>query len=340
MLQCVPAPFPDELGRGYAQRIWARSGGYLDGPNRLLTKLAEVTGLSALHLLRQHSHYGYLRMVSVAHAGLDMSCHSDRWSNSTTLLMRSPGDKARFCPSCVSEDVGFHGIAYWRRAHQLPGLSACTKHGTVLFEVAGHWLLHKSPGQCAEAVPALQDAVVDVCARNQFVQRFVALSDMALQLTTPIAAAAIANVLSARKRALDGGGRGSLATMVREAVPESWLAKHFPALIGRDNSDRVASIDDVLRSRHVAHATKSYLLAMAALWQSPEDAMRACMAGAQEKAGGFDMAGGERAVMAVMNGMSIKAACKAEGVYLRDFEQALRRTRGVAMPISASESSP
>lgn len=340
MLQCVPAPFPDEIARGYAQRIWARSGGSLTASNRLLPMLAEVTGLSELQLLRQHSHLGYMRMVSVAHAGLDMSCHADRWSNPVILHMRPPIDRARFCPSCVSEDIGFHGVAYWRRAHQLPGLSVCTKHAAILLEVSNDWLMRSSPGQCPRAIPALKDSDVDDCVGNRLIERFVALSDMALQLTTPIAAAVVADVLSERKRSIDGARRGGLATMVRDVVPESWLVKHFPALLGRDKDDRAASIDDVLRSRHVAHATKSYLLAMATLWDNPEDAMRTCMAGAQVNADGFDLAGGSRAVTAVLNGMSIRAACRIEGIHLRDFEHALRSTSNIAIPTTAPSSYP
>lgn len=325
MLQCVPAPFPDEVGRGYAQRVWARSGESLTGASGLLSKLAEVTGLSELHLLRQHSHQGYMRMVSVAHAGIDMSGHADRWSNRVITLMKLPSGKARFCPSCVSEDIGFHGIDYWRRAHQLPGVSVCTKHAVVLLEVSIEQLLRRSPSQCRGAVPVLAGSEVDAYVQNQLIQRFVTLSDMALQLTTPMAAAVIANVLTQRKNSIAGPRRQTLAAIVRDLVPDSWLSKHFPAFIGKDESDRVASIDDILRSRHVAHATKSYLLAMAALWQNPDDAMRECLVGAQEGAEGINLAGGERALAAVMQGKSIKAACKTEGVHLRDFEHALRR---------------
>jgi len=117
--------------------------------------------------------------------------------------------------------------------------------------------------------------------------------------------------------------------LVRSRSVLSWLAKHFPALVGRDLDDRAASVDDVLRSRHVAHATKSYLLAMAMLWDNPEDAMRACLAGAKVGGDGVDLARGERAVAAVMNGLSIKAACRAERIHLRDFEHALRRVAGM-----------
>ena len=70
---------------------------------------------------------------------------------------------------------------------------------------------------------------------------------------------------------------------------------------------------------------------MATLWGKPEDAMRACLADGQKNAEGFDLAGGERAIAAVMGGMGIKSACRAEGTHLRDFEYALRRTRTLAI---------
>lgn len=150
--------------------------------------------------------------------------------------------------------------------------------------------------------------------QNRLIRRFVTLSDMALQFTTPIAAAAIADVLSNRKYAIFGSMRGGLSTMVRDIAPASWLAKHFPALVGRDKDDRAASVDDVLRKCHVAHASKFYLLAMATLWGNPEDAMRACLAGEKDCGDGLDLAGGERSGTAVMNGMSIKAACRVERI--------------------------
>lgn len=118
-----------------------------------------------------------------------------------------------------------------------------------------------------------------------------------------------------------------ISSMVRDAAPAGWLTRHFPAMQAKADGDRVASIDDVLRSRHVSYATKSYLLLMALLWDSPEDAMRACQVGGQQSGRELDVAGGERAIAAVMAGMSIKAACKANGIYLIDFEHALRCTR-------------
>lgn len=32
------------------------------------------------------------------------------------------------CPLCVSQDLRHHGVAYWHRTHQIPGVTACSMH--------------------------------------------------------------------------------------------------------------------------------------------------------------------------------------------------------------------
>ncbi|MBB3360908.1 hypothetical protein FHT39_000330 [Mitsuaria sp. BK045] len=34
----------------------------------------------------------------------------------------------RYCPACVHEDLVMHGESYWRRVHQLPGVTMCIEH--------------------------------------------------------------------------------------------------------------------------------------------------------------------------------------------------------------------
>lgn len=40
--------------------------------------------------------------------------------------------ESRLCTECLREDVVDHGIGYWHRAHQIPGVATCWKHGTHL----------------------------------------------------------------------------------------------------------------------------------------------------------------------------------------------------------------
>lgn len=38
----------------------------------------------------------------------------------------------RFCYECVTQDKEEHGVCYWHRVHQVPGVKVCPKHGTLL----------------------------------------------------------------------------------------------------------------------------------------------------------------------------------------------------------------
>lgn len=38
----------------------------------------------------------------------------------------------RFCKKCVENDLETHGVTYWRRVHQLPGVSICSDHCSLL----------------------------------------------------------------------------------------------------------------------------------------------------------------------------------------------------------------
>ena len=41
----------------------------------------------------------------------------------------------RYCPQCCAEDEKSYGSAYWHRAHSLPGVLLCHRHGNVLAEI-------------------------------------------------------------------------------------------------------------------------------------------------------------------------------------------------------------
>lgn len=64
------------------------------------------------------------------------SASTDRWLHG--VMSRVPrrvvgkhGD-SYICTSCLHEDERQHGIAYWHREHQAPGVAVCWKHGTSL----------------------------------------------------------------------------------------------------------------------------------------------------------------------------------------------------------------
>lgn len=46
----------------------------------------------------------------------------------------------RYCRQCSIQDELQHGVAYWHRVHQLPGVWLCVTHATPLIEVRTSWL--------------------------------------------------------------------------------------------------------------------------------------------------------------------------------------------------------
>lgn len=43
----------------------------------------------------------------------------------------------RYCPACTSADIASHGVPYWHRAHQLPGVMWCYLHAVKLVNHVG-----------------------------------------------------------------------------------------------------------------------------------------------------------------------------------------------------------
>jgi len=55
-----------------------------------------------------------------------------------------------YCAHCVNEDLEFWGTSYWRRHHQIRGVSWCTKHGTTLISTSTPDALDQFPEEWAE----------------------------------------------------------------------------------------------------------------------------------------------------------------------------------------------
>ena len=57
----------------------------------------------------------------------------NRWAFHNADFYRSP-NTVRSCPDCATEDIANEGFAWFRRMHQLPGVSWCLKHSRPLNE--------------------------------------------------------------------------------------------------------------------------------------------------------------------------------------------------------------
>lgn len=90
----------------------------------------------------------------------------------------------RFCMCCASEDIARHGAPYWRRSHQLPGVTCCIQHRVEL-------VVHTHPEQSGDKrrlmlVPTQTNATnsLGTCGDDQL--RFAILSKDLLDARLPV----------------------------------------------------------------------------------------------------------------------------------------------------------
>ncbi len=320
----IPAPLPDECLRGYGGRVRLLNGQAIHQRLGLLPWLSEVANCSISLLTKHHTHLGYQRFVNGEYFQQDIGNHRDLISNCRISAGATPIDTSRFCPECIREDMGFHGVSYWRRAHQLPGVDHCTKHTVSLIET-GRFSMHQGqPLSALAARPAIAEQNVHAYFESAFIQRFAILSDAALQASIPFRPEVVTRALCRRVRAVIGEHRVSLSQLARQYFPDFWIRKNFPAMFGKRPDDGITAVDDVLRSSRSAYTTKSYLLALSILWDDPDEAMRACLQEAALSTSGFNEKGGRKVLRDVLGGRSITQSCRRHDVNLRDFEYAFQ----------------
>lgn len=324
MYAIIPAPLPDEFLRSYGFRIGLMNSIHIAKQEKPLSRLVEITGLSISHFIYHHTSLGYQRFVSGDLFQRDIGTHPDLLTNNRIYGSALSVELPQFCPSCVQEDMDFHGVSYWRRGHQLPGVDHCTKHARSLI-AAKRWCMNsRAPLNAVTVNESIPEWERDHYFSNPYVQRYSVLSDLAMHTRVPFSPSVITRTLVSKANSLLGVERGVLTKFALEKLPPSWLMRHFPLIFTKPEDARFAAVDEVLRSSRNAYATKLYLLAMALLWDDPDDAMRACQREAQVHVSGFHESGGEMALKDVLSGQSITKSCRRHGVQLRDFEYALQ----------------
>lgn len=134
------------------------------------------------------------------------------------------GTTLRCCAECLRYDLGRHGVTYWRRDHQLPGVTACRRHALRLIHVAKPAVsASRQVAVLAPAPSARLDALAMPCAPGElrFAQMAGELLDAGL---TPVAP-------DARQRAYRNamGERGYLLASgrVRFVALADALREHF-----------------------------------------------------------------------------------------------------------------
>jgi len=282
----IPCLLPDEFLPGYLGRV-ARLNGITSGyemkfriktsrlphePTPLAIEwLAQTCQMPLDILIQQHTLIPLFRAVREADR---LANHGDR-NTIKHYGMRLPSHQAKLCRNCVTEDRSFWGFSYWRRSHQVPGVSWCTKHETQLSRTAQRPDLFSFPEEELQAEDLVSFDLADLTASTR---RYADISMGLLDLSSPLPTVQVALRLQAQARRLGLrtsiiGKQSNISDCILTEMPTPWLLAHFPALQNKVAAQHISSIDGVCNTSQIAFRSSTYALVAAALYGSADEAL-------------------------------------------------------------------
>lgn len=352
----IPALLPDELARGYLCRVGRLNTlNSLQGIYDLIADavprktsneasglmaqvLAALAGASPDSIIACHTLLPFARAFRAAGACVPHKDSDDFLSRAALIFPFGKTARLQLCPACVAEDIDFHGVSYWRRAHQLKGVVFCTKHACGLRSIqTKRWDV--LPEDLADEAEALTPDIVEHALSSPVIRRYEELCSFFAMRARPFAMESVSRLIQDRAQEICPASPTQarrLSTMALELVGGPWLMNQFPGLHER-RSGYLDSLDRTLGKPKVALATQHYALALALLFPAADEAMRRLLQtesqGTEQTASSqtqgqetpTQMAcrlGDKRglAIHALLQGASIRQAATTAGVRMHDLE--------------------
>lgn len=291
-------PLPDELDRSYLGRLLRINGVRTETEIvNLLAQRANVAEFSrreiccvdllsrAAHMelpqfVRRHTTLPLRRSITsylpdLAHGSPD----SQSMLRMTGMRLARPG--AYFCVACIDSDQKINGMSYWRRDHQLRGVTSCSIHLTVLRYVDDIKAFLEAPSRFVSDSHVVNDAWAKSDMEHPGVQRFLEISRKLISLEKPIDVK-IARIVLRDRASAQGlcthGGMSPKALLSDQIVadfPADWLATVVPALTEKAPGVQLNQVDGVLYLSTSASSVTPYILACSVLFDSADEALRA-----------------------------------------------------------------
>ena len=155
-----PTPYPDEMLYSVLCRyhlrcgsppepqtnldLWGKRHGKLlflpDGIENFASRIPEPAKLTTDRFIAENTVYPWLKPFLSHERGellVTAMTHGNLKIYNITGLARTHSfalPYLRYCPQCAAEDIAEFAETYWHRAHQLPDITVCPKHHTILIE--------------------------------------------------------------------------------------------------------------------------------------------------------------------------------------------------------------
>ena len=280
----VPEILPGEIGAGYLSRL-GNINGYV---NKTITienirkeflsinedknlsisiLLSRALGISTEQFCRFHTLLPTLRSIS---SHFPYVKHGDS-SNPELIKNNSQnmfGEIFFVCKSCKDEDIGYHGFAYYRREHQLPGFDFCSKHHQKLIQSDCEF--NTSSNHSCELSHAT-------------ILRYRTILDSFASAETPIPHLHILDLLQTKARELEvrwshRGKKKLLSDLIIDTFPAYWLESLGIKVRKKNLGIYFSSIDSLLTTSNKISCGYQYALVLSCLFDNAEDALNAAYA--------------------------------------------------------------
>lgn len=169
---------------------------------------------------------------------------------------------AWFCRECIEQDLLEHGMAFWRRNHQLPGVDWCHLHETRLTGALTSAFDHP-PSVARPMVVSPREAATESTNSNKAVECYVKAARYVLARRKPVDFQLVTHVLQGKAITLglidDEGADLGLTNLLSVSFPKEWLRLFFGGKLN-------AGLLSVFLSSPRQRATELYLLLFSLLF--------------------------------------------------------------------------
>lgn len=177
------------------------------------------------------------------------------------------------CPSCVTEDISYHGFSYFRREHQFPGFNFCSKHNVRLSRSSRYQFV--APEQVYQIEP--HGISADEIG-NQYVERYKEIIDSWANAERPIPVSPFIKLMQQRAKNIGlrwskNGNKSLLSDYIIHKYPYSWIETIIPDINKKVKGQYFASIDRLLTPQRFSSRSSNYALLLSALFECAEEAL-------------------------------------------------------------------
>lgn len=188
----------------------------------------------------------------------------------TTLLKISAA--AYFCVKCAEEDIKNHGFSYWRRIHQIHGVTWCITHGPnyPLAQADGIFCYDTQPHYTSNSRVEVRDSHTS----NIAILRYANLSRDILLLAKRYHRRHIASVINHKIKEIGivvstRQSQKRLSDICRDQLPVDWLSSYFKSIANGKKHSYCISIDGTSLSARGLFG-HSYILALAMIFKEAD----------------------------------------------------------------------